>query len=136
MGAAEADPSRSNEGENMKAHALIFIGIALVGAGCASLDRMKATHDAVHAGLINGLNESNQFSAIVWSWPSKPWGPYAKLDGLYATITNGPYCGHHAVFFLGKSYKTKEWEVFSTLVWDEGKWKPLPVTLPDSNATQ
>ena len=120
----------------MNIRVLILAGIVLVGAGCASMDRVSATRDAVHAGLIDGLNESNQFSAIVWSWPSKPWGPYAKLDGLYATITNGPYSGHQAVFFLGKSHKTKEWEVFSTLLWDEGKWRPLSVTLPESKDSE
>ena len=115
----------------MRTQAYIFTGVMLVVAGCSSIDRVHATRDAVHAGLIDGLNESNTFSSIAWSWPTKPLGPYTKLDGIYATITNGPYYGHRVVFFLGKSYKTKEWEVFSTLLWDEGKWKPLSVTLPE-----
>ena len=115
----------------MKVVPLILAGMILLVTGCASVNRLDAARNAVDAGLIDGLDNSSQFSAMVWSWPAKPWGPYSDIGGFTATVTNGTYCGHYLTFFLGRSRSTKQWEVFSTFTWEDGKWKALPVTLPE-----
>jgi hypothetical protein len=68
--------------------------------------------------------------AIPWSFPAKPLGPYSKLGGLTAYFTNAPDGGRTYVFYLGKSRQTKEWEVFASMMYRDGKWEPVPVKLP------
>jgi hypothetical protein len=100
--------------------------------GCSSLSRLEATRDAVDQGLVEGLCATNHFDAVPWSFPSKPLGPYRKLGGLIAHVTNGPNTNDAYVFFLGKSRETGKWEVFSSMVWRDGKWEPVPVKFPQS----
>ena len=110
----------------------ILLCLAIVwAAGCSSLSRMQATRDAVDKGLVEGLCASNHFVAVPWSFPSKPLGPYSELGGVTAQVTNGPDGGHTYVFYLGKSRQTKNWEVFSSMVWRDGQWQPVAVRLPD-----
>jgi hypothetical protein len=47
---------------------------AILVAGCASLDRMQATQDAIDKGWVEGLGSSNHLDAIVWSFPAEPLG--------------------------------------------------------------
>lgn len=93
-------------------------------------NRLNATRKAVDNGLIGGLNESNKFTGITWRFPNPPLGPYTEVTGIEAKITEGPRSGGVVVFYLGKSWRTKEWEVFSALINEDGKWKPLLVELP------
>ena len=108
---------------------IISLG-ALCVTGCSSLNRGQATRDAIDKGLVGGLSASNHFNATVWSFPAKPLGPYTKLGGLTACVTNSPDSGRTFVFYLGKSRETKDWEVFASMIWQDGKWEPVPVTLP------
>lgn len=116
----------------MKRVILLCLGIALT-AGCSSVSRLQATREAVDKGLVEGLSATNQFVAVPWSFPSKPLGPYSELGGLTAQVTNGPESGCTYVFYLGKSRETKSWEVFSSMVWRDGKWQPVAVKLPEAN---
>ncbi len=106
--------------------------LCIIAFGCASIKRLEATADAIHEGLVAGLSSSNHFDAIPWSFPGKPLGPYTKLGGLTASVTDGPDSGRTYVFFLGKSRETKDWEVFSSMKWQDGKWELVPVTLPQA----
>jgi hypothetical protein len=94
---------------------------------------LDATRDAIDRGLVEGLSTSNHFTAVPWSFPSKPLGPYSELGGLTAQVTNGPDSGRTYVFYLGKSRQTKGWEVFSSMVWRDGKWQPVAVKLPEES---
>jgi len=91
---------------------------------------MDAVRDAVRSGWIEGLDNANIFEAIPWAFPSTPMGPYSDLGGFTAIITDGPNKGNTVVFFLGKATETKSWEVFSSMIWKDEKWEPLPVQLP------
>ncbi len=113
----------------MKRTVLMVLAIFCL-AGCAGLHRMEATRDSIDKGLVQGIAPSSHFDAIPWSFPSKPLGPYSKLGGLTAYFTNGPDGGHTYVFYLGKSRQTKEWEVFASMIYMDGKWEPVPVRLP------
>ncbi len=111
----------------------IVLGLgALLSAGCASLDRMQATQDAVDNGLIDGLSATNQFTAAVWTFPGKPLAQYTKLGGVTAWVTNASGTASTYAFYLGKSRETKKWEVFATTVWRDGRWEPVSVKLPEA----
>ena len=113
----------------MKWTTLLCLGMLGV-VGCSGLGRLTATRSAVDRGWIEGLSVTNHFIAVPWSFPSKPLGPYTKLSGLTTQVTNGPDTGQTYVFYLGKSRETKKWEVFSSMVWRDGKWEPVPVRIP------
>ncbi len=109
----------------------LLMSLAMVWlAGCTSIHRLEATRDAVDKGLVEGIPPSSRFEAIPWSMPAKPLGPYSKLGGLTAYFTNAPDGGRTYVFYLGKSRQTKEWEVFASMMYRDGKWEPVPVKLP------
>jgi len=93
---------------------------------------MEAVKDVIDRGLVSGLSSSNQFSAVVWSVPRMPVGPYSKIDSLPVTIEDGSTNEADYVFFFGKSGKTKTWEVFSCMKWRDGHWEFVPVKLPNA----
>lgn len=110
--------------------ALGFTIVCTFAAGCSGIHRMETVQDAIDRGFISGLS-SNQFSAVVWSVPRMPAGPYSKIDYLPGTIEESPTNKTDYVFFFGKSGETKTWEVFSCMKWRDGHWEFVPVKLPD-----
>jgi hypothetical protein len=109
------------------------LGFTLVcgfAAGCSGIRRMDTVKDAIDRGLVSGLSASNQFSAIVWSLPRMPSGPYSKIDSLPVTVQDGSKNEESYVFFFGKSDATKSWEVFSCMKWRGNHWELVPVSLP------
>ena len=96
-------------------------------AGCASVNRMHATSDAIDKGLIEGLSATNKYKAAVWGFPGKPLGPYTKLGGLTLWLTDDPHAPVFYAVYLGKSRETRRWEVFASMVGRDGKWQPVPV---------
>ena len=121
---------------NMKRILIVCLGAWCV-AGCSSVNRAEATKAAIDKGLVQGIPASSHLKAIIWGFPGKPPGPYGKLGGLTAFITtNGPDSARTYVFYLGKSRETKDWEVFASMVWKDGKWEPVPVKLPQEAKQQ
>jgi len=119
----------------MKRILIVCLGAWCV-AGCSSINRAEATKAAIDKGLVQGIPASSHLNAIVWGFPGKPPGPYGKLGGLTAFIPNGPDSADTYVFYLGKSRETKDWEVFASMVWKDGKWEPVPVKLPQEAKQQ
>ena len=110
---------------------MILCGTVLL-SGCASLARMEATEAAINNNLIEGVSSTNKFYSIPWKFPGQPWGRvYSDIGGVESWITEGPLKGRYVVFFLGKSRVSKEWEVFATQMWGDGKYEVLPVKLPE-----
>ena len=104
--------------------------ICVIATGCAGIKRMEAVKDAMDRGLISGLSSSNHLSAIVWSFPQMPSGPYSKIDSMPVTIKSGSTNEDAYVFFFGRSDKAQSWEVFSCMKWQANQWQLIPVTLP------
>jgi hypothetical protein len=114
-------------------HIILSVALASVctlAAGCAAMNRVQDVSDAIHHGYVSGLSATNHFNTIIWSLPSVPSGPYSEITSLTATelgsATNKPVY----VFLLGKSLRTKDWEVFCCTTWREDHWDYVPVTLP------
>ena len=109
----------------------IFILIAaILICGCAAPKQTAAVRNAVQNGLITGVDSTAKFETIPWAFPSTYMGPYTDIHGFVGTMTNDPSAYRQMIFFVGKVRDTKEWEVFSALIWANGEWKTLPVMLP------
>ena len=120
----------------MKGSLIICLG-ALCLTGCSGINKMEATRQAIDKGLVEGLSATNHdFIATVWSFPGKRLGPYYKLGGLEAIVTNSPGVAHTYVFYMGKSRETGHWELFSSMKYDHGKWEPVQVRLPQATKQQ
>ena len=105
----------------------------LSACGCASSKQNDAVFKAIHGGLINGIDTDAQLETIPWSFPSTYMGPYTDIHGFSGTITNDPTSCRRVILFVGKVRETKDWEVFSALLWTNGEWVTLPVTLSNKS---
>ncbi len=106
----------------------VITSLAVCLSGCATLEKIEAIDQGVDQGRIQGMTEENKFA---YSVPDFHKGPYAGVEDLNVKVTEGPYKGLNATFFLGKSRQTGEWEVFSAMVEKDGKWESLPVRLTE-----
>ena len=98
--------------------------------GCTTFHQMDAMKDAIDHGYISGLTASNRWSASVWRFPPNAGLPYSETEGIPLTVQMSPTDFDYYAFYLGKSTKSKKWEVFSALRWRDGRWEPVTVRLP------
>ena len=84
---------------------------------------------AVEQGRVQGMTDETEFTYAI---PNTHKGPYSKMDRYNLVFQNPDRAGGNATFFLGKSRKTGEWEVFLIMVWGKEtglKWKAIPVDM-------
>lgn len=115
----------------MKTTAVVIVA-AMFLAGCAVTDKVDAIAKARDGGLIQGMDKDTRMSyRLDMGIPSglseiHP-GPYRSIDQFNVKLYTGLYAGKNATFFVGKSRETAEWEVFSLMVQQDGKWLSIPV---------
>jgi hypothetical protein len=109
---------------------IALIAAATLLAGCATSHKMKVIQHAVDAGRIQGMDKGTKFQytfGIPLGMSGTHPGPYRSLDDFNVKVETGKYMGKNATFFLGKSRETDEWEVFSVMVEEDGKWRAIPL---------
>ncbi len=106
---------------------------SLILAGCAGMQQLDNITDAVKEGKVSGLPASTNYvvGGTVWSLsiPKHPTGPYSKISSQEIVVQKGTTNEGLYVFFCGKSYQTKAWEIFSCMKWKTNSWQPVPVSL-------
>jgi hypothetical protein len=116
-------------GASTIAQATIWIG-AFWLCGCSTAGKMRAMENAMKAvdqGRVQGMTDDTEFT---YSIPNSHNGPYSDIDRYNLVFQNRDKTGGNATFFLGKSRKSGEWEVFLIMIWGKEtglKWKALPV---------
>jgi hypothetical protein len=119
------------KGGTMKTKITLIVAVVLL-AGCATGPKMYVIREAVDAGRIQEMDKETIFQySVGFGIPSgisgtHP-GPYRSLDDVNVKAVTGKYMGKNATFFLGKSRETDQWEVFSVMVEEDGKWRAIPL---------
>ena len=111
---------------------ILFLGMGALCCslvGCTTFRQMDAMKDAIDHGAVSGLSASNRWSATVWS-NSDAGQPYSTTKGFPVTVQVSPTDFANYAFYLGKSTRSKKWEVFAVFKWRDGHWEQVPVTLP------
>ena len=117
------------------AGAVIVAAVFLTG--CATTDKVDAIRKARDSGLIQGMDKDAQMSYVLGMGipngvsETHP-GPYRSIDQMNVKVHTGLYAGKNATFFLGKSRKTGEWEVFSLMIQKDKAWALIPVQLNEA----
>ena len=109
---------------------ITIITAATLLVGCAIPQQIKVTRQAVDAGRIQEMDKETKFQfsyTIPFGMTGIHSGPYSSLDNLNIKVESGVYIGKNATFFIGKSRETNEWEVFSVMVEEDGKWRAIPL---------
>ena len=110
--------------------ALSLVVLCVLFSGCSSINKAETVSEAIGHGYVSGLSQTNRFISVIWSTPSVSVGPYSKIDSLTAFLPVGPTNSQAYIFLLGKSSRTKDWEVFSCTTWTNHQWQYVPVTRP------
>lgn len=115
----------------MKTTIMLIVAATLL-AGCSPTLKMNVIREAVDAGRIQEMDKETIFQysvgvGIPSGMSGTHPGPYRSLDDVNVKAVTGKYMGKNATFFLGKSRETDEWEVFSVMVEEDGKWRAIPL---------
>ena len=96
--------------------------LVILLSGCAMSSQMDSIRKVADQKQFQGIDKNTQFSV---SFPSAHSGPYKSVDQLNFIIEEGEHKGKNASALLVKSQKTGEWEVFSVMVEEDGRWVNL-----------
>ncbi|MFH1080306.1 MAG: hypothetical protein V1766_08600 [Pseudomonadota bacterium] len=110
----------------MKTIILIFTATLLTA--CAAPHQINVVREAVDTGRIQGMDKETEFSySFGIPYGATHPGPYSSVDDIKVKVETGKFMGKNAIFFLGKSRATGQWEIFSAMVEEEGKWRSIPL---------
>ena len=101
---------------------ILATAILALSSGCTIMPKGDALHKAANQETFKGLDKNTKFS---YSVPNDHSGPYSSIDQFNVIIDEGLYKDKNASAFIGKSRRTKKWEVFSVMMEENGNWIKL-----------